>query len=130
MRTKILLVTLLVGVFSLPSYAEELTIADGTITTAIEGLMPVDRIESHPAGFGKLYCYTRVTGARADSQVTHVWYYQNNEMARVKLPVRSSDWRTYSSKRFLPQWRGEWEVVVLDDNQNEIARYPFRLVEK
>lgn len=130
MRTKILLVTLLVGVFSLPSYAEELTIADGTITTAIEGLMPVDRIESHPAGFGKLYCYTRVTGARADSQVTHVWYYQNNEMARVNLPVRSSDWRTYSSKRFLPQWRGEWEVVVLDDNQNEIARYPFRLVEK
>lgn len=130
MRTKILLVTLLVGVFSLPSYAEELTIADGTITTAIEGLMPVDRIESHPAGFGKLYCYTRVTGAHADSQVTHVWYYQNNEMARVKLPVRSSDWRTYSSKRFLPQWRGEWEVVVLDDNQNEIARYPFRLVEK
>lgn len=130
MRTKILLVTLLVGVFSLPSYAEELMIADGTITTAIEGLMPVDRIESHPAGFGKLYCYTRVTGARADSQVTHVWYYQNNEMARVKLPVRSSDWRTYSSKRFLPQWRGEWEVVVLDDNQNEIARYPFRLVEK
>src|SRR6056297_626024 len=112
MRTKILLVTLLVGVFSLPSYAEELTIADGTITTAIEGLMPVDRIESHPAGFGKLYCYTRVTGARADSQVTHVWYYQNNEMARVKLPVRSSDWRTYSSKRFLPQWQGEWEVVV------------------
>jgi len=130
MRTKILLVTLLVGVFSLPSYAEELTIADGTITTAIEGLMPVDRIESHPAGFGKLYCYTRVTGARADSQVTHVWYYQNNEMARVKLPVRSSDWRTYSSKRFLPQWRGEWEVVVLDDNQNKIARYPFRLVAK
>lgn len=130
MRTKILLVTLLVGVFSLPSYAEELTIADGTITTAIEGLMPVDRIESHPAGFGKLYCYTRVTGARADSQVTHVWYYQNNEMARVKLPVRSSDWRTYSSKRFLPQWGGEWEVVILDENQNEIARYPFRLVEK
>lgn len=130
MRKKILLLTLLVAVFSLPSYAEELAIADGTITTAIEGLMPVDRIESHPAGFGKLYCYTRITGARADTQVTHVWYYQNNEMARVVLPVRSSDWRTYSSKRFLPQWQGEWEVVVLDDKQEELGRYPFRLVEK
>lgn len=130
MLKKLVFLTLLVGVFNLPSEAEALEIADGTITTAIEKLKPVDRIDSHPAGFGKLYCYTRITGARADSQVTHVWYYQNNEMARVVLPVRSSDWRTYSSKRFLPQWQGEWEVVVLDDKQNEMGRYPFRLVEK
>lgn len=107
--------------------AADLRVADGTITTAIENQMPVDQIKSYPADFGKLYCFTRIVGAQGDTEVTHVWYYQDSEMARVSLPVRSSDWRTYSSKRFLPQWAGEWKVVVLDEAANEIAVIPFSL---
>ena len=107
--------------------AEGLRVADGTITSAIENQIPVDRIESYRADFGKLYCFTRIVGAQGDTEITHVWYFQDDELARVTLPVRSSDWRTYSSKRFLPQWAGEWRVVVLDGEQNEIATIPFRL---
>lgn len=107
--------------------AGDLQIADGTITTAIESQMPVDRIESFPADFGKLYCFTRIVGAQEDTTVTHVWYYQDEEMARVTLPVRSADWRTYSSKRFLPQWAGHWKVVVLDRDQNVVGEIPFVL---
>ncbi|MCD6582360.1 MAG: DUF2914 domain-containing protein [Desulfuromusa sp.] len=107
--------------------AEELQVVDATITTAIEDQMPIDKIESYRADFGKLYCFTRIIGAQGDTEITHVWYFQDNELARVTLPVRSSDWRTYSSKRFLPQWAGEWSVVILDGEQNEIAAIPFRL---
>ena len=107
--------------------ATDLKVADGTITTAIENQMPVDQIESYPADFGKLYCFTRIVGAQEDTEITHVWYYRGDEMARVTLAVRSADWRTYSSKRFLPQWAGEWKVVVLDNEQNEIAAFPFVL---
>lgn len=107
--------------------AVDLRVAEGTITTAIEDQMPVDKIDSYRADFGKLYCYTRIVGAQGDTEVTHVWYYQDNELARVTLPVRSADWRTYSSKRFLPQWAGQWKVVVLDADENEIATIPFSL---
>lgn len=111
------------------SYAQaaDLRVADGTITSAIENQMPVDSIDSYPADFGKLYCFTRIVGAQGNTEVTHVWYYQDNELARVTLPVRSADWRTYSSKRFLPQWAGQWKVVVLDAEGNEIAIIPFSL---
>ncbi len=112
---------------STPVFAAGLQVADAAITTAIENQMPVDRIESFPADYGKLFCFTRITGAEKDTQITHVWYFNNDELARVTLPVRSADWRTYSSKRFLPQWAGDWRVVVLDDQQNEIASIPFRL---
>ncbi len=108
-------------------HAVELTVVDGTMTSAVENQMPVDRIESYPADFGKLYCFTRIVGAQGDTEITHVWYYQDNEMARVSLSVRSSNWRTYSSKRFLPQWAGEWKVVILDEEENEIATIPFKL---
>jgi len=107
--------------------AVELTVVDGTMTSAVENQMPVDQIESYPADFGKLYCFTRIVGAQKDTEITHVWYYQDNEMARVSLSVRSSNWRTYSSKRFLPQWAGEWKVVILDEEENEIAAILFSL---
>ncbi len=107
--------------------AADLRVADGTITSAIENQLPVDKIESYRADFGKLYCFTRIVGAQEDTEISHVWYYQDTELAKVTLPVGSSDWRTYSSKRFLPQWSGQWRVVVLDAEQNEIATIPFLL---
>jgi hypothetical protein len=107
--------------------ASDLIVADSVITTAIEDQQPVDMIETFPADYGKLYCFTRIVGADEDTVVTHVWYYQDNEMARVTLPIHSKNWRTNSSKRFLPNWKGQWRVVVLDEQQNELAEIPFRL---
>ncbi|SHI53511.1 Protein of unknown function [Malonomonas rubra DSM 5091] len=112
--------------FALPATAE-LLVADAVITTAIEKQMPVDNIKSYPADYGKLFCFTRVTGAEAATSVTHVWYYQDNEMARVTLPIGSADWRTYSSKRFLPQWSGQWKVVVVDEEGQQLIEVPFVL---
>ena len=126
MKKIFLLIALFVSV-SVWASAADLMVADGTITTAIENQMPVDRIDSYPAGFGKLFCFTRIVGAEKNTAVTHVWYYRDDEMARVTLAVGSADWRTYSSKRFLPQWAGEWKVVVLDSEQNEIGSIPFIL---
>lgn len=108
-------------------HAADLKVADGVITSAIENQLPVDQIETYRADFGKLYCFTRIVGALEDTEITHVWYFQDNELARVVLPVNSANWRTYSSKRFLPQWVGQWRVVVLDGEQNEIASIPFLL---
>jgi len=129
MKMKKLFGLLFVMVALSTSYVQagDLRVAEGTITTAIEDQMPVDKIDSYRADFGKLYCYTRIVGAQGDTEVTHVWYYQDNELARVTLSVRSADWRTYSSKRFLPQWAGQWKVVVLDADENEIATIPFSL---
>lgn len=127
MKKLLMLMVVVIAMGVSVAQAADLRVADGTITSAIENQIPVDRIESYRADFGKLYCFTRIVGAQGDTEVTHVWYFQDNELARVTLPIRSSDWRTYSSKRFLPQWAGEWRVVVLDGEQNEIATIPFRL---
>ena len=125
---KNLLVLVIIAVVSVSFvHAADLKVADGVITSAIENQLPVDQIETYRADFGKLYCFTRIVGALEDTEITHVWYFQDNELARVVLPVNSANWRTYSSKRFLPQWVGQWRVVVLDGEQNEIASIPFLL---
>lgn len=113
--------------FSMSGYAATLTVVDSAITTAINKQGPVDRISVYPADYGKLFCFTRIAGADVDTTVTHVWYYKEQEMARVTLPVRSVDWRTYSSKRFLPQWAGPWRVAVIAEDMEELTSISFVL---
>lgn len=127
MSKKMLLFLLVCCCWGASVCAAELRVAEASITTAIENQQPVDQIQSYPADFGKLYCFTRIVGATGDTSVIHVWYFQEHEMARVSLPIGSGNWRTYSSKRFLPQWEGQWQVKVFDSEGKELAKIPFAL---
>ncbi|MBN2644354.1 MAG: DUF2914 domain-containing protein [Desulfuromonadaceae bacterium] len=104
-----------------------LEIADAVMTTDIRQRAPVDAINSVAAPADKLYCYTRVVGALEDTWISHVWYYEDQEVARVRLPVSSTNWRTWSSKRILPDWRGQWRVEVLDAADEPLLLVPFSI---
>ncbi len=77
------------------------------------------------ADAGQVYCLTRVMNLDASETVTHVWYHEGKTKARVELKVGSADWRTWSSKRILPAWTGDWEVKVLDVNGMVLASAGF-----
>lgn len=110
-----------------PLSAVAITAADVAITTQISERVPVDRVEVYPAQNGKLYCFSLIEGATEETSVEHVWLYQGREMARVTLPVRSARWRTYSSKKIVPEWTGTWEVRVVDSAGNQLATARFRI---
>ncbi len=78
-----------------------------------------------PAGIEKISCLTRLKGLAAPTSVTHVWYRDGKTMARVDLNVASSNWRTWSSKRLLPYWKGHWEVKVLDSDGRVLGSAGF-----
>ncbi len=84
-----------------------------SICKGIQEREPVGEGESFPPEVGKLYCHSLVEGAEDSTAVTHIWYYGQEEMAKVNLPVSSPHWRTWSSKVILPQWQGWWRVDVL-----------------
>ncbi|MCF6177990.1 MAG: DUF2914 domain-containing protein [Geopsychrobacter sp.] len=104
-----------------------LTAPEVVVTTGVENRAPVDLVEVYPAQAGRLYCFSRIEGAVQDTHIEHVWFYKGQEMARVSLPVRSARWRTYSSKRMLPEWKGEWQVRVVDAMGQELAEVTFRV---
>ena len=117
----VLLMSLVVGL--VPAFALE--VAEGVITTGISDREPVDQVTSQPSSVGRLYCFTRVTGATMENSITHVWYWGDKEVARVELPVRSDNWRTWSSKQLLPEWTGDWHVDVLDANGAKLTSLVF-----
>ncbi len=119
------LLILLILVF--PISAVAITTTDVIITTLVSDRAPVDRVEVYPAQYGKLYCFTLIEGATPGTSVDHVWFYEGREMARITLPVGSARWRTYSSKKIVPEWTGDWEVRVVDSVGSELARGRFRV---
>jgi len=83
------------------------------------------------AGFsaeaGQVYCLTQLAHMAAPTTVTHVWYHEGKTMARVELTVGAASWRTWSSKRILPAWTGQWEVKVLDADGMVLASAGFMI---
>jgi hypothetical protein len=111
----------------LPMTAMALEVSEAVITTQVIDRVPVDAIQTYPASVERLFCFTRVTGAAADTSITHVWYLRGVEMSRIELPVRSSDWRIWSQKTIIPGSAGDWKVDVLDAEGKLLKSISFTL---
>ena len=108
------LMTALLVLFAFGSAgAQEVSIQEMVFCRSIEEREPVDTDSLFADTVGQVYCFTRVTGATDTTMIYHVWYHEDEEMARVELTVRSSPWRTWSSKQILKEWDGIWRVDIL-----------------
>ena len=121
------IICLALVLYGVTAFGSGLKVEEGVITTRIVERSPADSVQTYPVAVGKVYCFTHITGAEGDTNVTHVWYLGKKEISRVTLPVRSSDWRTWSVKTILPQWTGNWRVEVLDADGNLLQTIPFTL---
>ncbi len=83
-----------------------------------------DVIDNEPVGVGdffsaatdKVYCFVEVGNIETDMQISIVWYWSSQEMARVTLPLqRGNRWRTYSSKK-LRRLKGNWQAELQDSS--------------
>ncbi len=93
--------------------AGALQVADSAVCLDVVDLECTGADTNFPANVGKLYCITKITGAKGVSKVTHVWYYGHTERARIALDIRSANWRTYSSKITQAHETGDWHIDVL-----------------
>jgi hypothetical protein len=103
-----LLVSSLVGAADSPLKVGELEVCEEVVDRVCQG-----STRSFGPEVELVYFLTRVDGSTGEAFVTHVWTFEGNEVRRVKLPVRTSSYRTWSSKRVkgLP---GKWRVEILD----------------
>ena len=102
-------------------------VIEAVITTAVVDRNPVDQVTAFPTQNGKLYCFTRIIGAEGPTEVAHVWYHGKQLMSRMKLPVNSPEWRTWSAKSFLEDQSGEWHVEIHDFDGNILQKVGFQL---
>ena len=98
-----------------------------TVSKDVIDRAPVEAGSSFPASVGKLFCFTKMTGALNPTHVTHVWSFDGTERARVELEVNSPSWRTYSSKIIENHETGAWRVEVVDSAGNVLQTLNFEV---
>jgi len=137
MQTKFFIATIIIILnlfFAFPSAClsqegkikkSSIRIEDPAICQGVVNRTPVEQGDVFPGDVKKLFCFTRVVGAKEDTEVIHEWYYKGRIISRVFLPVKSVSWRTHSSKTILPEYTGEWKVEVMSKDGELLKQIYF-----
>ncbi len=78
----------------------------------------------------KLYCFTEVKTDKYPTKIVHIWLYNDNIIAEVPLDVKSSSWRTFSSKTIYRNWKGNWKVEIYSEEGKLIDSISFKITDK
>lgn len=104
-----------------------LTVTEQTVCTAIEERVPTGADSSFVNDVGQLFCFTKISGAEDTTSVSHVWYFNDEEKAKVELTIKGKSWRTWSSKKIDPIWVGDWKVEVVSANGDVLSTKTFTI---
>jgi Protein of unknown function (DUF2914) len=102
--------------------------AEAQLCTGVQDRMPTGMADSFSPEVGQVYLWCKITGATDPNTIIKVvWSYQGKEKATVELAVKSSSWRTWSAKKILPEWTGDWSVKVVDASGNVLKELSFKI---
>ena len=99
-------------------------VARAIFTSGIDNREPVDALTSVSNDTNQLTFFTDLRDLTGQT-VTHRWEYNGVVMAEIDFNVGAERWRVWSNKKLIPQWVGDWHVVVVDADNNELTRAQF-----
>ncbi len=113
---------------SMQQTSQNIQVAEIKMCDNIENRAPIGIYPVFPNDIQKIYCFTKITGAIEPAVVYHVWRYDNQVMAKVKLDIRTHSFRTWSSKNIMKDWVGYWSVDVTDADGNILDSITFEVI--
>jgi len=128
MKRSIFFITAIIVLFPSVLFSQDqagIEVINIVVCTSVEDRQPVGADSAFSPDVGQLYCFTKLTSRSYTSTVSHVWFYGDMQMAKVDLPINAQTWRTWSSKKILPEWTGDWRVEVQDSSGNVISNTAF-----
>ena len=105
--------------------AQELTVEEMVFCSAIEERQPAGVDTAFSSAVERVYCFSKIEGAADTVTVFHVWYHNDQEMAKVELTIKGKSWRTWSSKRIMQEWQGKWRVDITTSDGNILKSKEF-----
>ena len=129
-KLKLIIFIIAVILFSSVLFAQvqaEITVEKMNICTTMENRQPVGVDSVFSSDVGQLYCYTLMTTTHDTVTVSHVWFFNDKQMAKVDLTLRAKTCRTWSSKKIMSDWTGDWRVEVQTTSGEVISKKQFRV---
>jgi len=123
----VFLIVLLMSAGLFAQNSSGIEVENFAVCTSVENKQPVGTDSVFTSDVGKLFCFTKLTSQTDSSEISHVWFYQNKQMAKINLSMNAKSWRTWSAKTIMPSWKGNWRVEIQDSNGNVINSISFRI---
>ena len=108
-----------------PAAESTVQVKDAVVCQDVVDRSPVGSGDVFSKDIERVYCFSRVVGMQGQGNITYNWYYKGTLKASVNLPVRSSNWRTWSSKTMDPELPGEWMVEILSEQGTPLQSIIF-----
>ncbi|MBD3383827.1 DUF2914 domain-containing protein [candidate division KSB1 bacterium] len=106
---------------------DSLVVAKAEICLDVEDRQPVEAAAVFADTVGQIYCFSIIEGAEDSLLITHKWIRGDHEMAAVPLAVQPGAWRTWSSKRIMKEWTGEWKVDIIAPDGTVLKSVGFEI---
>ncbi len=74
---------------------------------------PTEDLQKLTNDNGQVKFFTELRDMSGQTAI-HRWEYDGKVVAEVKFNVKGPRWRVWSSKKFVPEWTGDWKVSVLN----------------
>lgn len=105
--------------------AARVEIKDAAVCQDVVDRAPVGSADVFSKDLPKVYCFCRVVDMQGEGTIVHNWYYQRTLKSAIKLPVRGTNWRTWSYKAMSPEQAGEWMVEIMTESGTPLERVVF-----
>jgi len=121
--------TPLSGSSSEPATADaELNVLQASVCAEIKNRMPAGVATSFPTSAQRVFVWSKIHAQQIPSKVRHVYYFDGQKISEVTLNVRSTYWRTWSSKNISNnRYQGEWRVDITSTDGKVLRRLYFEV---
>lgn len=110
-----------------PAADSGLSVETAVMATGVENLAPSGEGTEFTKDTARIYCFSKITGAKEETSIKHIWYHNDKMKAEIELPVKSSSWRTYSYKTIVPEFEGSWRVDIAGPSDKVLQSLKFEI---
>jgi hypothetical protein len=106
----------------------ELKVLQATVCAEIKNRMPAGVDTSFPTSAQRVFVWSKIHAQQIPSKIRHIYYFDGQKISEVTLDVRSTYWRTWSSKDISNnRYQGEWRVDITSADRKVLRRLYFEV---
>jgi hypothetical protein len=106
----------------------ELKVEQAVIAKNVENREAVEPGETFSKDVGRVFCFAKIIGAKSETEIKMIWTHgDKGSLGAITLPVKASNWRTWSSKKIDASSVGDWKVEIKDANDNLLTTVNFKI---
>ena len=106
----------------------ELKVLQATVCAEIKNRMPSGVGTSFPTSAQRVFVWNKIHAQEIPSTIRHIYYFDGKKISEITLDVRSTYWRTWSSKNISNnRYQGEWRVDITSADGKVLRRLYFEV---